>query len=67
MPNSDPHLTARRTGQELAESHDVKVMGLVEPLPPLYELGPEIAQMSDWPTERGQLATGKPTELPTLI
>jgi hypothetical protein len=29
-------------------------MSLIEPLAPHDELGPEIAQMSDWPTERGQ-------------
>jgi hypothetical protein len=50
----DADLARRRTGQKLAERHQVGIAGLVDPAPAHHEGVAEIAEMRDRPAERGE-------------
>jgi hypothetical protein len=50
----DPDLAARRTGKRLAEPHDVGERRFVEPLRADDVLAPEVTEVRDRSTERGE-------------
>jgi hypothetical protein len=54
VPEGDEGLRRRRPGQRLADRDDLGVRGVVDPLPTLDELRPEVAQVGDRTAERGQ-------------
>ena len=57
--NGDPELTARWSGQRLAQRDEVRVRRLVQPGPPLDVLPMEVPKMRDRSAKRGQpQATG---------
>ena len=52
--DADADLAAGRPRQELAQRHQVRIGGLVEPMTAGHEFLPEVAEMGDRPAERGQ-------------
>jgi hypothetical protein len=50
----EAELTARRTGQELAQRHELCVLRVINPAPAGDELTVHVPQVRDRPTERGQ-------------
>src|SRR5581483_7606163 len=54
QPDRESDLAARRTRQELAERHQVRIVRIVEPAPALDELGTEISEMRDRTAEAGE-------------
>ncbi len=53
-PNRNCHLTRGRSGQELAERHQIGEVRRAEPFSAGDELGVEIAEMRHRPTEAGE-------------
>jgi len=56
---TDPDLRTRRTGQKLAERHEVGVTLSAQPSPTFDQLVVKVAEVRDRPTERGQSEAGK--------
>src|SRR3546814_9845537 len=52
--NSKADLAGSRTGQELAQCHQIGICAIAQPLSPRHQLVPEIAQMCDRSTEGGE-------------
>ena len=52
--DADADLAAGWPRQELAQRHQVRIGGLVEPMTAGHELLPEVAEMGDRPAERGE-------------
>jgi hypothetical protein len=50
----DPELAAGRSGQELAERHELGIGDLVEPAPAQHVLVPEISKVRDRSAEGGE-------------
>ena len=52
--DGDAQLAAGRSGQRLAERHELAEGGVVEPAAALHVLAAEVADVGDRPPERGQ-------------
>src|SRR3546814_4841894 len=52
--NSKADRAGSRTGQELAQCHQIGICAFAQPLSPRHQLVPEIAQMCDRSTEGGE-------------
>lgn len=56
-PHREAHLARGRTGEELAERHEIGVRPVVHPLPAHDEVVTEVPEVRDGPTERGEAET----------
>src|SRR5215470_3285282 len=62
--NDDADLAARRSGQELAERHDVSIVLFAQPAPAIDELGAKEPEMGDRAAEARQAETKEDEEYP---